>query len=148
TSTPVASARKPQKMPPITGRIQGCRNVARTGRVDPYRPHGQKARQNHVHSPSVQSPGIAVTNDSRDSADFAPQAFFAHAAGRLAAPVEREANDDYGLNPGMPAHATYRDAAVLIPVLDRSPLTMLFTLRTPRLSSHAGQVSFPGGKID
>ena len=37
---------------------------------------------------------------------------------------------------------------VLVPVIAREPLTVLFTLRTAHLASHAGQVSFPGGKID
>jgi len=42
-----------------------------------------------------------------------------------------------------------RDAAVLIPVIDRVPgATVLFTQRTPHLKSHAGQIAFPGGKID
>ncbi len=48
----------------------------------------------------------------------------------------------------MPTYAAYKDAAVLIPVMAKTPLAVLFTLRTPRLSAHAGQVSFPGGKID
>jgi 8-oxo-dGTP pyrophosphatase MutT (NUDIX family) len=41
-----------------------------------------------------------------------------------------------------------RPAAVLIPVIDRPEPTVLLTLRTPDLSSHAGQIAFPGGKID
>ncbi len=41
-----------------------------------------------------------------------------------------------------------RPAAVLIPVIDRPDPTVLLTLRTEKLSSHAGQVAFPGGKID
>jgi 8-oxo-dGTP pyrophosphatase MutT (NUDIX family) len=41
-----------------------------------------------------------------------------------------------------------RPAAVLIPVVDRADPTVLLTLRTEKLSSHAGQVAFPGGKID
>ncbi len=42
-----------------------------------------------------------------------------------------------------------RDAAVLIPVVDRGDeATVIFTLRTPHLKAHAGQISFPGGKID
>ena len=40
-------------------------------------------------------------------------------------------------------------AAVLIPILlrDTGP-TILFTLRTPHLAVHAGQISFPGGRVD
>jgi 8-oxo-dGTP pyrophosphatase MutT (NUDIX family) len=41
-----------------------------------------------------------------------------------------------------------RPAAVLIPVVERSEPTVLLTQRSPHLSSHAGQISFPGGKID
>ncbi|KJC41428.1 NUDIX hydrolase [Bradyrhizobium sp. LTSP885] len=41
-----------------------------------------------------------------------------------------------------------RPAAVLIPVIDRQEPTVLLTQRSPHLSSHAGQISFPGGKID
>src|SRR5262245_33507518 len=41
-----------------------------------------------------------------------------------------------------------RPAAVLIPVVDHDEPTVLLTQRSPHLSSHAGQISFPGGKID
>jgi 8-oxo-dGTP pyrophosphatase MutT (NUDIX family) len=42
-----------------------------------------------------------------------------------------------------------RQAAVLIPLVRRpGGLTMLLTQRTDHLSSHAGQVSFPGGRTD
>ena len=41
-----------------------------------------------------------------------------------------------------------RPAAVLIPVVDHPEPTVLLTQRSPHLSSHAGQISFPGGKID
>jgi 8-oxo-dGTP pyrophosphatase MutT (NUDIX family) len=42
-----------------------------------------------------------------------------------------------------------RPAAVLIPVVDHGgEPTVLLTQRSPHLSSHAGQISFPGGKID
>jgi 8-oxo-dGTP pyrophosphatase MutT (NUDIX family) len=39
-------------------------------------------------------------------------------------------------------------AAVLIPVIAHSELTVLFTQRTTHLKSHAGQVSFPGGRAE
>jgi 8-oxo-dGTP pyrophosphatase MutT (NUDIX family) len=42
-----------------------------------------------------------------------------------------------------PAHAS-----VLIPLVMRSELSVLLTLRTSQLSSHSGQVAFPGGKAD
>ena len=41
-----------------------------------------------------------------------------------------------------------RPAAVLIPVVDHREPTVLLTQRSLHLSSHAGQISFPGGKID
>ena len=41
-----------------------------------------------------------------------------------------------------------RPAAVLIPVIDHPEPSVLLTQRSPHLSSHAGQISFPGGKID
>jgi 8-oxo-dGTP pyrophosphatase MutT (NUDIX family) len=40
-------------------------------------------------------------------------------------------------------------AAVLVPVIHREPeATLLFTERTGGLRSHAGQIAFPGGRID
>ena len=37
-------------------------------------------------------------------------------------------------------------ASVLIPVIARPEPTLLFTQRTPHLSRHSGQISFPGGR--
>ena len=60
---------------------------------------------------------------------------------------------DADLNPGTAADmSSGRDpvaAAVLVPVIDRpGGLTLLLTRRTDGLATHAGQVAFPGGKID
>jgi 8-oxo-dGTP pyrophosphatase MutT (NUDIX family) len=41
-----------------------------------------------------------------------------------------------------------KPAAVLIPIVDRSVPSVLLTLRTAELASHAGQIAFPGGRID
>ena len=41
-----------------------------------------------------------------------------------------------------------RPAAVLIPVVDHPQPTVLLTQRSAQLNEHAGQISFPGGKID
>ena len=41
-----------------------------------------------------------------------------------------------------------RRAAVLVPILSGPEPAILLTKRTPHLSSHAGQVAFPGGRID
>lgn len=44
---------------------------------------------------------------------------------------------------------SFRPAAVLVPLVERpSGLTVLLTERSPDLPSHAGQVAFPGGRID
>ena len=39
-------------------------------------------------------------------------------------------------------------AAVLVPVTDRAEPGVILTRRTDTLSKHAGQVAFPGGRID
>jgi 8-oxo-dGTP pyrophosphatase MutT (NUDIX family) len=41
-----------------------------------------------------------------------------------------------------------RPAAVLIPIVEHPEPTVLLTQRSPHLADHAGQISFPGGKID
>ena len=58
---------------------------------------------------------------------------------------------DFDLNPELEAELALtglRPAAVLVPVVARPELTVLLTLRTDHLPSHAGQISFPGGKIE
>lgn len=39
-------------------------------------------------------------------------------------------------------------AAVLVPVVDRPEPTVILTLRPQTMRRHAGQISFPGGRID
>jgi 8-oxo-dGTP pyrophosphatase MutT (NUDIX family) len=39
-------------------------------------------------------------------------------------------------------------AAVLVPLVMRDELTLLLTLRTANLSTHSGQIAFPGGRTD
>lgn len=41
-----------------------------------------------------------------------------------------------------------RPAAVLIPIVEREVPMVLLTKRAEHLNEHAGQISFPGGKID
>ena len=48
-----------------------------------------------------------------------------------------------------PAGGQRRPASVLVPLLMRSTgIEVLLTRRTPHLSAHAGQVSFPGGRSE
>lgn len=43
----------------------------------------------------------------------------------------------------------FRRAGVLVPVLDApGGLALLFTVRAARLNSHAGEVAFPGGRLE
>lgn len=66
-------------------------------------------------------------------------------------PMAQGARGDLDLNPSMWEAAgvsATKPAAVLVPVVDRGEPTVLFTVRTQELASHAGQVAFPGGKID
>jgi 8-oxo-dGTP pyrophosphatase MutT (NUDIX family) len=75
---------------------------------------------------------------------------------RTRAALERGpyADADYGdhsWNPhSEPMHdGQLRDAAVLVPIVDRGPdATMLLTKRTEKMRSHAGQIAFPGGRVD
>lgn len=61
---------------------------------------------------------------------------------------------DYDLNPeylaGLPlaSSGTDRRAAVLVPIVARDRLTVLLTRRSDSLKHHAGQIAFPGGRID
>src|SRR5690606_27078836 len=58
---------------------------------------------------------------------------------------------DHAVDPVMQAVAAVRPirpAAVLVPVVERPEPTVLLTQRTAHLPEHAGQISFPGGKID
>lgn len=62
------------------------------------------------------------------------------------------ARSDWDLNPEMLADfevmAPARAAAVLVPIIKRPELTVLLTERTAHLSTHAGQIAFPGGKVE
>jgi 8-oxo-dGTP pyrophosphatase MutT (NUDIX family) len=76
---------------------------------------------------------------------------FGGAADPAEAAALREATrGDHDLNPGMTLPSTaLRPAAVLVPLIDRAEgMSVLLTQRTPHLSAHAGQISFPGGRIE
>ncbi len=48
-----------------------------------------------------------------------------------------------------PPSAALRPAAVLVPLVDHPEgMSVLLTQRTPHLTAHAGQISFPGGRIE
>jgi 8-oxo-dGTP pyrophosphatase MutT (NUDIX family) len=69
------------------------------------------------------------------------------------APALEASASDYDLTPdiraALPADRPLRLAAVLVPVIDRKGgATVLLTQRTDHLSNHAGQVAFPGGRVD
>jgi 8-oxo-dGTP pyrophosphatase MutT (NUDIX family) len=66
-------------------------------------------------------------------------------------PLEAPVRSDYDLSPkGVWApSASYRRAAVLMALVDRGDdYGVLLTLRPETMSRHAGQVAFPGGRID
>jgi 8-oxo-dGTP pyrophosphatase MutT (NUDIX family) len=56
---------------------------------------------------------------------------------------------DHELNPGLAPPGRLVPAAVLVPVVDRpGGLTVLLTQRSRHLQAHAGQISFPGGRLE
>jgi 8-oxo-dGTP pyrophosphatase MutT (NUDIX family) len=87
-------------------------------------------------------------------------AFFERARARLTLEVPPALTDpkaegvrrgDLDLDPALWERAgvnATKPAAVLIPVFDSDTPTVLLTLRTADLASHAGQIAFPGGRID
>ena len=88
-----------------------------------------------------------------------PENFFDRARARLTLevppalsdPAANGARGDLDLNPALWKQAgvsATKPAAVLVPVVDRDEPTVLLTIRTHELANHAGQVAFPGGKID
>jgi 8-oxo-dGTP pyrophosphatase MutT (NUDIX family) len=62
---------------------------------------------------------------------------------------ERTERGDHDLNPGMLKPNELVPAAVLVPIVERNDgLTVLLTQRTDHLTAHAGQISFPGGRVE
>ena len=85
--------------------------------------------------------------------------FFARARARFTLDVPPALTDltvpatrgDLDLDPSLwerAGVAATRPAAVLVGVVDRPEPTVLLTLRTAALEIHAGQIAFPGGKIE
>jgi 8-oxo-dGTP pyrophosphatase MutT (NUDIX family) len=52
--------------------------------------------------------------------------------------------DDGAIGPGR----DYRRACVLVPIIAGAALSLLLTQRTSHLKNHAGQISFPGGRVE
>ena len=79
---------------------------------------------------------------------FRPEPLAAMLAARLAqSPPEGGGHDDYHLDDAVPLILGGTPAAVLVPIIARPEPALLFTRRTERLARHAGQVSFPGGRV-
>jgi 8-oxo-dGTP pyrophosphatase MutT (NUDIX family) len=56
---------------------------------------------------------------------------------------------DHDLTPGLAPEPVLTPAAVLVPLVVRPEgLQVLLTQRTAHLAAHAGQISFPGGRIE
>jgi len=71
---------------------------------------------------------------------------------RLARPRASQPHSDYDLNPGMRSErpaGELRRAGVLIPIVARPDgATVLLTRRPDHMRDHAGQVAFPGGRVE
>ncbi len=69
---------------------------------------------------------------------------------RLAQPREAlSLRGDHSLDKLAPPEPPFKAAAVLVPIVEHEGgLTVLLTKRTDHLKDHAGQVSFPGGRIE
>ena len=93
------------------------------------------------------------------TSDLTASEFFARVRQRLALTVPEGLTDpgmipargDHDADPVMRKIAEVRPirpAAVLVPIVDHPEPTVLLTQRAQHLPDHAGQISFPGGKID
>ncbi len=74
---------------------------------------------------------------------------------RMATPRPPRERGDGDLNPDfrrrelLAQGRSLRPAAVLVPLVDRARgMTVLLTQRSPHLADHAGQVCFPGGRME
>lgn len=97
------------------------------------------------------------TTPAGAGADRPPRDWAAIIRARLAGTRPRHAIEEWRV-PGLsaaesqqhrgyfPAHA--RPAAVLVPLVERPALSVLLTQRATQLRTHAGQIAFPGGRIE
>ena len=81
-----------------------------------------------------------------DPPPSAQQAWLRERLSQPAPASARNLSDGYRL-PGR--EGALRSAAVLVPIVNRpGELTVLFTERSADLPDHAGQISFPGGRVE
>jgi 8-oxo-dGTP pyrophosphatase MutT (NUDIX family) len=74
------------------------------------------------------------------------QAIFDPRAGRALGPGDWDLNPEF--KDDLAVMAPPRPAAVLVPIVLRSSLTVMLTQRSHEMPSHPGQISFPGGKME
>lgn len=106
--------------------------------------------------PRMTAPGEKHRHLEKDRPDRIDQQGVASGQDHAAGPDHEIGRDkqrgDWDLNPDLfkvPAlQKTPKPAAVLVPVIARETLSLLFTLRPQHLKNHAGQISFPGGKLE
>src|SRR5207248_5222311 len=100
------------------------------------RPAMAVTRERAIECLAGQQPGRRGFGGSPDPAEAAA---FRHAI-----------RGDHDLNPGVtPPSTALTPAAVLVPLIDhRNGMSVLLTQRTAHLTAHAGQISFPGGRIE
>ncbi|UOK69583.1 CoA pyrophosphatase [Ancylobacter polymorphus] len=97
---------------------------------------------------------VLTTPETTDAAPLDLGDFLARARARLLAVPDLDGDPvrgDHELTPEFRALVDarpVRGAAVLVPIIARERPTVLLTLRSAHLSSHAAQIAFPGGKID
>lgn len=73
----------------------------------------------------------------------------AELAARLDAWADSGRRGDDDLNPGLVADRSLTPAAVLVPLIEHPQgYTVLLTRRAENLRDHAGQISFPGGRVE
>ena len=101
----------------------------------------------------------AMGSAAAESAVMDSAEFFARAKARLTfdvppglsdasiIPVTGDAGNDQMIQI-VAAERPIRPAAVLIAIVEHEQPTVLLTQRSAHLNDHAGQISFPGGKID
>jgi 8-oxo-dGTP pyrophosphatase MutT (NUDIX family) len=104
-----------------------------------------------MQSVSTQSPNHQVPSQLT-AAEFRRAALAALSpSAPVADPNASDSPSDFDLSPELVpelARAPLAPAAVLVPVVARTELTVLLTQRTESLKRHAGQIALPGGRME